>query len=240
MRLVSPTFSSLLCRMKATFCAISGENCRMAASRPHRIHTMLRHQAVEHLRGAARVEVREDQRDGLRMLAVEKFSQLRGSTRCNMDRLPWLASCARLNQRQQVFGPLLSERVDQQPGRVLEAPVHHELLGLQHFVELFDHLEGKVGRDIPAQLRQLLGHPLHIGLGQVLNDLLTQLVADSNHENGGFAHSGQPRSERVQAVLRGGIRRRREAGRSSGRIGWRCRRAANRAVCSWFPLRYSV
>ena len=93
-----------------------------------------------------------------------------------------------LHQRQKVLRPLLAKRIHQQPRRILHAAVHHVLLRLQHLVELFDHLERDVRRNI-LQVRNLLSQALDIRLREVLNDLLAQLVAHRDHQDRRLANA---------------------------------------------------
>ena len=116
MRAVSPTLSSRRCRMCATFCAISGENWRISASRWIGDHLVLFAQVVEHQRGARGIEVGQHQGDGLGMLGVEQLAQLLRVGALQLGQIALSGLLRAAHQHQQIVGALLAEGLHQAAG----------------------------------------------------------------------------------------------------------------------------
>ncbi len=102
--------------------------------------------------------MRKDQRNGLRVLAVDEFGELGriGFTQC-VEAERFVAH--RLHQAiQHFFGLLRSECIDQNLARVVDASLDHVVVRHRHLVELFKHtfdflgVEGLYARDFAAEL----------------------------------------------------------------------------------------
>ncbi len=115
-----------------------------------------------------------------------------GSVRCSLARLPCAASCERRTSISRSSARSLPKVSHQQPAGVVQAPVDHEVLGLQQLPELLQYLGGHLRRDA-AQIGQLLGQPLHVHLRQGAQNLLGQLLAHGHQQNRRLAHSGHVR-----------------------------------------------
>ncbi len=75
---------------------------------------MLLAQVVEHHRGAPRIEVRQHQRDGLRMFGVEQLAQLLRIGALQLGQVALRGLLRAAHQHQQIVGALLAEGLDQQ------------------------------------------------------------------------------------------------------------------------------
>ena len=175
--------------MCATFCAISGENWRISASRWMATTLCSSLRLSSTMRGAQRIEVGQNQGDGLRMLGVEQLAELLRIGALQLGQIALRRLLRTAHQHQQIVGALLAEGVHQQAAGVVQAAVDHEVLRLEQLPELLHDLRRKLRRDA-AQVGQLLGEPLHVGLRQRAQNLLGQLLADGYQQHRGLA---QPR-----------------------------------------------
>ena len=155
----------------------------------HGDHFMFFAQVVEHLRRLARIQVRQHQSDGLRMLGVEQLAQLLRIGALQLGQIALRRLLRAPHQRHHVFGALFAEGLDQHAAGVIHASVHHEILCIEKLPELLQHLGRELRRDA-AQVGQFLGDLLDIRLGQSTQNLLGQLLAHGNQQNGGFAYPG--------------------------------------------------
>ena len=72
--------------------------------------------------------MRQHQRDGLRMLAVEQLAQLLRVGALQLGQIALRRLLRAPHQRQQILGALLAEGLHQQPAGIVQAAVHHEVL----------------------------------------------------------------------------------------------------------------
>ena len=136
--------------------------------------------------------MRQHQRDGLRMFGVEQLAQLLRIGALQLGQISLRCLLRAAHQHQQVVGALLAEGLDQHAAGVVQAAVHHEVLRVEKLPELLQHLGRELRRDA-AQIGQLLGDLLHVGLRQRAQNLLGQILAHGNQQDRRLAHPGEVR-----------------------------------------------
>ena len=109
----------------------------------NRYHLVILAEVVQHLRCPFGVQVRQHQRNGLRMLGVKQLAQLLrvGALQFGQVALRGLLRAPHLHQ--QIVGALLAEGLHQQAAGIVQPPVHHKSLRLQKLPEILQHLRRK-------------------------------------------------------------------------------------------------
>ena len=136
--------------------------------------------------------MRQHQRDGLRMFAVEQFAQLRRIGALQLGQIAVRLFLRMPQLHQQLVGALFPERVDQQTAGIIQPAMHHEVLRLEQFPELLDNFGRQLRRDA-AQIGQFLGQPLHVRFRQCAQDLLGEVFSHRDQQDGGLANAVQLR-----------------------------------------------
>ena len=127
------------------------------------------------------IKVREYQRDGLRVLAldeVQEVARVRAADEVEGTHLE-----ARREPVHDVDGLLRSQGPFQHLAGVIDAPRGDEILGHHHFLELLEHPVLVFGLDL-VQAGDLEGQLLDLVLAQVLEDLRGHVRTQRNQEDG--------------------------------------------------------
>jgi hypothetical protein len=138
---------------------------------------------------SARVQVRQDQRNGLGMLAQDELRQLLGVG--TLQRVETRRRLKRpLHAIDDALGLLLAQRpLEHAPG-VVKVAARGVVGGKCRQRELFEDGLAHLGRD-DAQCRHLFGHTLDFVLVQVAEDLRGELLADQHRDDRRLTDAGQ-------------------------------------------------
>ncbi len=134
--------------------------------------------------------MRENQRDGLRMLVVNEFRQLLRVGLLQRVEAGQLRS-QRLHQPvYQSFGMLRAKGRHQHFLGVIDAALEHVLAGHGHLVELFENGLGLVVAD-GSDPRDFLADGLHLFFVHLPQNLAADLIPQNDHQNGRLANTGR-------------------------------------------------
>ena len=156
--------------MAAILEMMSGEiwsRCAMRSATSARSSWRQRDQQSGRLRG---VQVREDQRDGLRMLVVDELGELLRIGFLQRVEAGQLRA-QRLHQPVHQFsGVLRAEGVHEHFLRIVDAALEHVVVGHRHLVELFENALGLIVAD-GGDARHLVADGLHFFFVHLPQDL---------------------------------------------------------------------
>ncbi len=133
--------------------------------------------------------MREDQRDGLRVLVVDELGELLRIGFLQRVEIGQFRA-QRLHQPVHQFSRVLRpERAHEHLFRVVDAALEHVIVGHRHLVELFENSFSLVVAD-GGDARHFVADGLHFFFVHLPQDIGGDLVSQDDHQNGGFADAG--------------------------------------------------